>query len=446
MLPDVAYTRSGDLLVAYQVVGSPGQVDVVLVHGWAMAFQCGWEERHLARFYGGLSQKARLILFDPRGTGLSDKVTIGDLPDLETRMDDLRATLDAAGSERAVIFGIGAASQMCVLFAATYPHRTSALILHCPVPRSLWAPDWLSGTRPEDRRLEEAVARDGWRREYLLEYLRRAAPSLAEDDAFVEWWIRSIRLTLSPAANTAYDLMVDETDVRAVLPSVRVPTLVLCPDGDEKYGPGARYVAERIPGAELAEFAGTDHVPWAKDQGSVLGLTEAFLDGVRDDADLGRVVATVLFTDIVGSTERAATLGDRGWSELLEAHHRMVRGQLARFRGHEVDTAGDGFLATFDGPARAIRCACAISTAVAELGLAVRAGLHTGECELAEGEVRGVSVHIGARVQALAAPGEVLVSSTVKELVAGSGFEFADRGTHELRGVPGEWHLHAVVR
>jgi class 3 adenylate cyclase len=435
---DVAYARSGDVLVAYQVVGD-GPLDVIVHHGWAMAFWCGWEEPHVTRFYEHLASQCRLILFDVRGTGMSDKVSAQDLPDLETRMDDLRAVLDAAGSERAVLYAVGEAAMLCVLFAATYPERTAGLITYCgwPVPED---PSYV-GLKP----LGAAVASVGWRRDLLVEYLEEAAPSLVDDPAVVDWWVRSARLTLSPGGNTAYDLMIRRTDVRPVLPSVQVPTLVLCPAADAEYGPDSRLMADAIPNATLVEIDGRDHVPWASDLDATMPHVEGFLSGIRNAADLDRVLATVLFTDIVSSTERAAELGDRAWRQLLDTHHAVVRAHLARYRGREIDTAGDGFLAAFDGPARAVRCGQAVVAALNAIGLEIRAGVHTGECELAEGKPRGIAVHIGARVAHQATAGEVLVSSTVKDLVAGSGLSFHDRGEHELKGVPGRWHLYAAI-
>ena len=446
MISDVEYARSGDVLVAYQVVGA-GPLDLVLAHGWAMAFELGWEEPHVSRFYQRLASQARLILFDARGTGMSDRVSMSDLPDLETRMDDVRAVMDAAGSERAALFGIAEAGAMSMLFAATYPERATALILMTPSPRGAWAPDWPTGTQPGDlwHRLGVDVARLGWRRELALEYLRDAAPTLLGDKAAEDWWVRSARRTLTPAANTAYDAMVWDTDIRDVLPAVRVPTLVLCPSDDEEYLQEARYTTDRIPGAALVEFPGTDRVPWGGDQDVVLPEVERFLAALREEMELDRVLATVLFTDIVGSTEIAARLGDRAWRAVIADHDRIVRAQLARYRGREVARTGDGFLATFDGPARGIRCACAIVRQLHDVELESRAGLHTGELELAGEDVRGIAVHVAARVSGEAAPGEVLVSATVKDLVAGSGLGFEARGERVLKGVPEPVKLYSVA-
>ena len=440
MQPDVAYARSGDLLIAYQVLGQ-GVPDVLVAHGWAQPFSTGWDEAHIARFYRRIAARSRLILFDARGTGMSDNVLPNDLPDLETRMDDMKVVLDATASKRAVLLGIGEASHLCLLFAATHPERTAGLVLHAGSS---------GGSIDVDGVLEHVglqVAAIGWRRDLALEYLRDAAPSLMLDHAACDWWVRSIRLTLSPSANTAYDSMARATDVRSLLPTIQAPALVLCPRGDAEYLPDSRELAAAIPEARLVEFAGVDRVPWGKDQDVVLDEVERFVDHLATPADADRALATVLFTDIVGSTEQAERLGDRRWRELLERHHARVRDELKRHRGREIDATGDGFLSAFDGPARAIRCACAISQAVSELGLEVRAGLHTGECELLEGgRLGGIAVHIGARITDLAQPGEVLVSRTVRDLVAGSGIAFDDRGVHSLKGITESWRVYAVIR
>ena len=437
MRSDVGYARSGELLIAYQVAGE-GPLDVVVAHGWAMAFAPGWDEPHVARFYEHLASQSRLILFDTRGTGMSDKVSVSELPDLETRMDDLRAVLDAVGSERVVLYAIAEAVMLCALFAATFPERTAGLIVYCGYPDT---------GRPPEAGLNElgaAVAEFGWRRDFVLAYLEDAAPSLLDDPAFVDWLVQYARLTLSPGSNTAYDLMVNSTNVRPVLPSVHVPTLVLCPRDDSEYGPDSRLMADAIPDATLVEIDGSDHVPWGKELDASVPHVDGFLSGIREAADLDRVLATVLFTDIVSSTERAAELGDRAWRQLLDAHHAVVRAQLARYRGREIDTAGDGFLASFDGPARAVRCGRAVVDALRGIGLDVRAGVHTGECEIADGKLRGIAVHIGSRVAAEATAGEVLVTSTVRDLVAGSGLNFVDRGQRQLKGVHDPIRVYAL--
>jgi class 3 adenylate cyclase len=394
-----------------------------------------------------LASFSRLIVFDQRGMGLSDRV--GGAPTLEARMDDVRAVMDAVGSNRAAIVSMGTGVPMGVLFAATYPDRTSALVLLRGYAREMWAPDYPWGWTVERQRglIEAYQLLFFASREEAGEALRAFGFVYDEDD--LEYFRRA---AVTPGTLSAIGAMNREVDVRHVLPSVRVPTL-LVHSAEETAGAypigGARLMAERIPGARLVELPG-DNILAVESLERALDETSRFLRGVWEagrweETETDRVLATVLVTDIVGSSERAAALGDRGWRELLERHHELVRRQLLLYRGKEVDTAGDGFLASFDGPARAIRCASAIVTGVRELGLEVRAGLHTGECELVEGKVAGIAVHTGARVASEAAAGEVLVSSTVKDLVAGSGIAFEDRGLHELKGIPGEWRLFAVA-
>ena len=441
MNPETRYAKSGDVNIAYQVVGA-GPRDLVLVPGWVSNSEVFWEEPGLSRFLRRLASFSRLILFDKRGTGLSDRVT--DLPTLETRMDDVRAVMDAVGSERAALLGYSEGGPMCALFAATYPARTSALIMIGSYGRRTWAPEYPWGPTPEQHQEFFSKCEREWGGPVGLD---ARGPSVARDERFRQWWARLLRMGASPGANLALLRMNAEVDVRHVLPAVRVPTLILHSVGDRALDVRAsRYMAERIPGAKYVELPGDDHLPWLSDADAILDEVEEFLTGVRHGPEPDRVLATVLFTDIVGATERAVALGDRRWRDLLDSHQALVRRELARFRGHEVDTAGDGFLATFDGPARAIRCACAISDEARQLGLEIRAGLHTGECELIGNKVGGIAVHIGARVAASAAPGEVRVSSTVKDLVAGSGLRFSDRGVHTLKGVPGEWRLFAAAR
>jgi class 3 adenylate cyclase len=356
-------------------------------------------------------------------------------------MDDVRAVMDAAGSERAALFGVSEGGPMCALFAATYPERTSALVLYGSYAKRLRDPDYpWAPTLGERQRWYELIER-GWGG---LVDIDTMAPNA--DRPFREWWARYLRMSASPGAALALGRMNAEIDIRGVLPSIRVPTLILHRTGDRDMDVGgARYMTGMIAGSRYVELPGDDHLPFVGDQDAILDEIEEFLTGARHHADLDRILATVLFTDVVGSTERAAALGDKRWRDLLESYNQVIREELERFRGREVDTAGDGFFATFDGPARAIRCACAMRSKLARLGIEIRAGLHTGECELVGDKVRGISVHIGSRVASLATPGEVLVSSTVKDLVAGSGLEFKDRGVHTLRGVPGEWRLFSVV-
>jgi pimeloyl-ACP methyl ester carboxylesterase/class 3 adenylate cyclase len=438
--PETRYAKSGDVNIAYEVVGD-GSLDLVYVSGWVSNLELMWDEPQYERFLRRLASFSRLIVFDKRGTGLSDPVALDHLPTLEQRMDDVRAVMDAVGSERAAVFGNSEGGQMSLLFAATYPKRTVALVTQGTFAKRLWSPDYPWAPTPEAREQEIRDIEASWADLDVT----TLAPST--DDAFRRRLAAYFRRSASPAVGAAFLRMNTQADLRAVLPTIRVPTLVIhrTDDRDVNVEEG-RWIAEQIPGARYVELPGIDHVPWVGNQDDVLDEIEEFLIGARPAPEPDRVLATVLFTDIAGSTARAVELGDRRWRELLEVHHAAVRRQLERFRGREVDMAGDGFLATFDGPARGVRCARAIVDAVREVGLDLRAGLHTGECELVNGGVRGIAVHTGARVAAQARPGEVLVSSTVKDLTAGSGIEFEDRGEHELKGVPGEWRLYAVAR
>jgi class 3 adenylate cyclase/pimeloyl-ACP methyl ester carboxylesterase len=445
--PEVRYAKSGDVSIAYSIVGD-GPFDLVFVSGWVLSvLESAWEGP-AADTLSRLASFSRLILFDKRGTGLSDR-TAG-IPDLETRMDDIRAVMDAAGSKRAAVMGVSEGGPMTLLFAATYPERTAAAILYGAGASNVRAQDYpwaLSAEEWEDHIRKEAprIGTQDW----LDERHELFAPSFARDEAARRWWRRWVLTSASPGAVSALRRMNREIDVRHTLPAINVPTLVIHPIGDEvtRIEEG-QYIAERVPGAELVELPGEDHAWWFRPE-EIGREAERFLRGIWERGEWevvepDRVLATVLFTDIVGSTAKLAKLGDRRWRDLLQQHHAVVRRHLLRFSGREIDTSGDGFFASFDGPARAIRCACAITQALRELGLDVRAGLHTGECELVEGKVGGIAVHIGARVAAEAAPGEVLVSSTVKELVAGSGIQFRERGAAELKGIPGEWRLYSV--
>jgi pimeloyl-ACP methyl ester carboxylesterase len=438
--PETRYTKSGDLNVAYQVVGE-GPLDLVYVPGWVSNIELMWEEPELARFLTRLASFSRLILFDKRGTGLSDRVPNDRPATLEERMDDVRAVMDAVGSERAALFGHSEGGNMCMLFAATYPERTIALITVGVYAKRIRSDDYPWAPSPEGREAEiEAVERE-WGT-FDVDYY---APSRVGDERFKRHLSAYLRRGASPGAAASLLRMNSQIDIRAVLPAIQVPTLVLHRTGDRDVNvEEGRYLASRIPGARLVELPGADHVFWASGADEVADEIEELLTGVRPPRELDRVLATVLFTDVVGSTKKATDLGDRRWRDLLVQHDAAIRRELERFRGREVDTAGDGFLATFDGPARAVRCASCALEAVHGLGLDLRAGVHTGECELDGEKVRGIAVHTGARVAALAGAGEVLVSSTVKDLVAGSGIEFEDRGVHELRGVPGEWRIYAV--
>ena len=439
---ETKYARSGDVHIAYQVVGE-GPLDLVYVPGWVSHVELAWEEPTLARFLGRLASFSRLITFDKRGTGLSDRVSDDKLPTLEERMDDLRAVMDAVGSERAAVFGVSEGGNLCALFAATYPERTTALVMFGAFAKRIWSPDYPWAPTPEQRQEEHRLVEREWGN---LMDLAHYVPSKIGDEGFASRLATYLRRAASPGAAVALLRMNTQIDIRGVLPTIRVPTLVIHRTGDRDVNvEEGRWLAEQVPRARFVELPGDDHFPWVGDQDVILDEIQEFLTGVRPAPEVDRVLTTVLFTDIVGSTEWAARLGDRAWKELLERHHSLVRTELARFRGREVDTAGDGFFSTFDGPARAIRCACSIRDGLRQLGIEIRAGLHTGEVELTGDRVRGIAVHIGARVAAAAQPSEVLVSSTVKDLVAGSGIRFADRGAHVLKGIPGEWHLFAAA-
>jgi class 3 adenylate cyclase/pimeloyl-ACP methyl ester carboxylesterase len=432
--PDIRYARSGGAAIAYQVVGE-GETDLVWVHDFVSNLVYGWESPHMRAFYERLALSFRLILFDKRGVGLSDYG--GQLPTFETRMEDMRSVLDAVGSENAVLLGSHDGCSMAILYAATYPERTRALVLFHP----------LTHLSDEDRAESAALLprlRENWgTQEFSDSLLSDIGPTLFANEADRRWFANWLRVGASPQVAYALNRGWIESDIRDVTPAVRVPTLVL-------YRPSTYYAqysldtAELIPGAQALRVSGSDE--WGIFLSpEIPEEVERFVAGEQAPSVPDTVLATLLFTDIVASTERAAAVGDSAWRELLERHHALVRRELARFRGEERDTAGDGFFATFDGPARAIRCAESVVGAVRDLGLEVRAGVHTGECQLHDGKVAGIAVAIGARVAALAGPGEVLVSQTVKDLVAGSGITFDDRGAHALKGVPGEWRLCAVT-
>jgi class 3 adenylate cyclase len=447
MPPETRYARSGDVSIAYQVLGQ-GPFDVVYVPGAFSNVELAWTNPSITRFYERLASFSRLILFDKRGTGLSDRVS--GVPSLEERMDDVRAVMEAAESERAAVIGVSEGGPMTALFAATYPQRMWAGVIYGGFVRGTWSPEFPYEPTAEAMEQRFARARETWgTREATVHAMRLLAPSAADDEAEVEWWQHYRRQSSSPGAAIALTRMNMDVDISGVLPAIRVPMLIAHRSGDRACDVRAgRYMAERIPGARYVELQGDDHAPWYGDPDSLTDAIEEFLTGVWEHAERelepDRVLATVLFTDIVGSTAKAAELGDARWRDLLDDHHGVIRRQLARFRGNEIDTAGDGFFAAFDGPARAIRCAYAITKDVRSLGLEIRAGLHTGECERVDSKVAGIAVNIGARVAAEARPGEVLVSGTVRDLVAGSGIEFRERGSAELKGIPGEWRLYAV--
>ena len=441
--PETRYARSGEHSIAYQVVGD-GTLDLVYMPGFASHLEVFWEQPAYSRFLHRLASFSRLIMIDRLGTGLSDRLPTDKTSTLEQRMDDIQAVMDAVGSERAALLGWSEGVMPCATFAATYPERATALVMYGGMPRILEADDYELGI-PEEMYDEWVdTIQDLWGHSGAA--LRFWAPTVAEDPEPQRWFQRFTRLAASPGAAAALFRSIKQTDIRDVLPTIGVPTLIIHRTEDALVQvEHSRYMAEHIPDARLVEFPGEDHLWWFGDQDVIVDEVQEFLTGARSAPQHDRVLATVMFTDIVGSTERAAKLGDRRWRELLESHEAVVRRELARHRGTEVKTTGDGFLATFDGPARAISCARAIAEAVRPLGIEIRAGLHTGECEVMNGDVGGIAVHTGARVSAEAGPNEVLVSSTVKDLVAGSGIEFEDRGSRELRGVPGEWRLYAVA-
>jgi pimeloyl-ACP methyl ester carboxylesterase/class 3 adenylate cyclase len=433
MQPDTRYAKSGDVHIAYQVFGR-GPLNVVFAPPSTSNVEHWWDEPDASRWLLRLASYARVVMFDKRGTGLSDRV---ELPGLDHRMDDLRAVMDAVDMEQAALLGISEGGTMAALFAATYPNRCRALVL--------------CGAFARRNLSTQAFAE-------ILDYVDhswgsggsvvRFAPSRANDLAFQRWWAKFERLGASPAGIAAYARVNNQIDISDIVSTIRVPTLVIHRTDDKVINVEAgQFLAQHIPGARYIELPGVDHLPFVgNNAGDIDDAIEEFLTGSRPPVALDRVLATVLFTDIVGSTEKAAALGDHRWRDLLDNHHTAIRRTLSRFRGHEIKTTGDGVLATFDGPARGVRCACAIADEIRPLGIEVRAGLHTGECEMIGDDVGGIAVHIGARVAAIAGAGEVLVSSTVKDLVAGSGLRFGDRGSHSLKGVPGEWRIFAVER
>jgi pimeloyl-ACP methyl ester carboxylesterase len=436
VLPETRYTKSGDVHIAYQVIGS-GPIDLVFVPGFISNLEHYWEDPGAAQFLNGLASFSRLILFDKRGTGLSDRMS--GIPSLEERMDDVRAVMDAAGSRRAAVLGISEGGAMSVLFAATYPERVQALILYGAYGHFS---SWVVPPARFEPFLEMVEQKWG-----TGETVRAFAPSRADDERFKRWWARFERSGASPSAVIALLRMNNDIDIRNILPAISVPSLILHRQGDTRVNVEAgRYLADRIPGARYVELRGDDHVAWVGDVDAITSEIQEFLTGSRaaaDDAD--RVLATVLFTDIVDSTRRVAELGDRGWRALLDRHNEIARREIQRYRGREVKTLGDGFLATFDGPARAVRCANDIAGGVhAALGVDIRSGVHTGEIEVKGDDIGGIAVHIASRVAALAGAGEVLVSATVRDLVAGSGLRFRDIGRRAVKGLPEELSLYQL--
>ena len=439
-VPETRYARCGEINIAYQVFGD-GPVDVVFVPGWVSNIDMMWEEPRLASYLRRLGAFARVMLFDKRGTGLSDRIT--DAPLLEERMEDVRAVMQAVGSERAALIGSSEGGPMCALFAATYPDKVHALVMIGSYPRRSRAPDYPIGPAPEEMNAFMERLVENWGMPFGLD---ERAPSMIHDERFRNWWSRYLRSGTSPAAAVALMQANAEIDVRDVLPSIRVPTLLLHATRDRAIPvEHSRWMAERIPDARLVELDTDDHMSWLGGADAILRNVEEFLTGTHHEAPGDRILSTIMFTDIVGSTEILSETGDAAWSALRAAHDEAVRANLAAFSGREMNTTGDGFLAIFDGPARAVRCAQNIAADLDRLGVAVRVGLHTGECELGGRDVAGLAVHIAARIADLAPAGGVLVSRTVRDLVAGSGLGFAPEGRHALKGVPEEWELYSVI-
>jgi class 3 adenylate cyclase len=439
--PETSYAYNGEVAIAYQVVGDEGP-DLLVAPGSLTHLEHQWEDPRPARFLTRLASFSRLIVIDPRGLGLSDRVT--EPPSMDERIGDLVAVLDAAGSERAALFGNADTGPPCIAAAVRDPDRVAALILCGTYPTANWSEDYPFGWKDEDWERFRTDVMESWGSDFRMEHV---APSAAGDGAFRQWNRTLLRLAASPRAAILLAEMTRATDVRDLLPRVSVPTLVMHRVGDRvnqvEHG---RYLARRIPGARWVELPGEDFVLWAGDTDTLADEIEEFLTGARSGGEPTRTVATIMFTDVVGSTDRAHELGDRAWADLLESHNARVRAELRRFGGREIDTAGDGFLASFTSPARAIRCAQSVVDAVHQIGVDIRVGLHSGECEVVGDKLRGIAVHIGARVASKARPGEVLVSGTVKDLVAGSGIRFQNHGTHELKGVPGRWAIYRVER
>ena len=439
-VPETRYTRYGTINIAYQVFGD-GPVDLVLVPGWVSNLDMMWEEPRLASWLRQLGSFARVMLFDKRGTGLSDRVT--DTPMLEERMEDVRAVMQAVGSERAALVGYSEGGPMCALFAATYPQMARAVVMIGSFPRRSRTEGFPIG--PSEAELEEFIKGIGehWGTTYALDI---RAPSMRHDDRFGAWWAKFLRMSTSPAAAEALTRANAQIDIRDILPTIRVPTLLIHATGDRTLPIAfSRYMVERIPGAKLVEIDSDDHLPWLEGGDEILRAIEEFLTGAHHDAGADRVLSTIMFTDIVGSTEILAETGDANWRALRGAHDEAVRGNLAAFDGREMNTTGDGFLAIVDGPARAVRCGQNICADAERVGVSVRVGLHTGECELRGPEISGLAVHVASRITDLAPSGVVLVSRTVRDLVAGSGLRFETRGSHRLKGVPEEWQLYGVV-
>lgn len=440
MVPEIKYAKSADVHIAYQTVGN-GPIDLVLVPGWVSNIEIIWEEPALVRFLQRLSSFSRLILFDKRGTGLSDRVSY--TPTLEERMDDFRAVMDAVQSECVVLVGYSEGGSMCSLFAATYPERTLSLIMIGSFARIIKTKDYPWGVTHDELKANFKQIENNWGNALELENL---APSLVEDPIFRQWWARFLRLSASPATAIALRKMNSEIDIRKILPTIRVPTLIIHAQYDSVINvKEGQYLSKNIPGAKFEMIPSKDHLPWVGCSDIILNKIETFVTGSISASKIDRALYTVMFTDIAMSTELASEIGDQKWQNILKAHHKAVRHEVSVYAGREIDNAGDGFFIAFDGPARAIQCALAIKKALQEIQLSVRIGIHIGECEAIEEKLTGIAVHIGARISNKAEPDQILVSQTVKDLVAGSGTKFKDMGTHSLKGVPEKWHLYQVA-
>lgn len=440
MVPETRYTRSGSISIAYQTLGD-GPVDVALIFGWISNIERVWEEPRFARFLSRLASFSRLILFDKRGTGLSDRPT--DTPTLEERMEDLHAVLDAVESESAFVMGYSEGGPMCALFAATYPERTRGLVMMGSYPRRYRCEGFPIG--PDKAEIDAFIdaIEANWGGPFAIE---ARAPSVANDPKFLDWWARFLRSSTSPAAAKALTTANMQIDVRDILPAIKVPTLLVHAVGDRTCSVDfSRYMVRRIPGAQLVEIDSEDHLPWLQGSDAIVLAIEEFVTGSRHEKSVERVLCTIMFTDIVGSTEIIARSGDENWRDVLSSHNTIVRQDLETFQGRELNTTGDGFVAVFDGPARAIRCAQSISGALSRIGIELRIGLHCGECEVQGDDVAGLALHIAARIMDQATSGEIIVSRTVKDLVAGSGIQFDNNGVHLLKGVPDEWQLYRVA-
>jgi pimeloyl-ACP methyl ester carboxylesterase len=440
MIPETRYTKSGDIHIAYQVVGD-GTRDLVLVPGWISNIDVFWEEPSMVRFLKKLASFSRLILFDKRGTGLSDRVT--DTPMLEERMEDVRAVLDAVGSKRATLLGYSEAGTMVALFAATYPERTSAIIMISSFARRIKTVDYPWGATEAQYQSFIDDIQCNWGGPVGMEI---RVPSRINDLQFKKWWAKFLRMGASPATAAAITRMNIDIDVRDILPLIKVPTLIIHARGDQAIELGhGEYLAENIPNSTFVVVDTSDHLPWVGAATEILEAVEEFVTGIKTHSSTQRVLSTLMFTDIVDSTRIAQSLGDKKWRDLLENHDTIVRHELSIYRGKEIDTAGDSFFASFDGPARALRCAQAVIQSLLVSGVSVRIGIHTGECELRGNTLAGIAVHITSRIADLAGPQQILVSRTVKDLVAGSGIEFADIGSYSLKGVSEDWQIFEVI-